>query len=50
MLEIAAECLLIGIEDVEHGRREGSITLSFECVNAVPIGYKGIFKKRPKVR
>jgi hypothetical protein len=48
MLEIAQECLLMGIEDIEHGTEEGSINLCFESVSGVPIGYKGIFKERPR--
>jgi hypothetical protein len=48
MLEIAQECLLMGIEDIEHGTEEGSINVCFESVSGVPIGYKGIFKKRPR--
>ena len=48
MLEIAQECLLMGIEAIEHGTEEGSINVCFESVSGVPIGYKGIFKKRPR--
>jgi hypothetical protein len=48
ILQIAQDCLVMGIEDVEHGFREGSISLHFETVNGVPIGYKTIFKKRMK--
>jgi hypothetical protein len=48
MLEIAQECLLMGIEDIEHGTEEGSINICFESVSGVPIGYKGIFKERPR--
>lgn len=45
-LQIAKDCLVMGIEDVEQAFREGSINIVFETVEDVPIGYRTMFKKR----
>ena len=50
MQEIALECLRMGVEDVKYGRKVYPINFSFEVLHGAPIGFKGIFKERPKKR
>ena len=50
MQEIALECLRMGVEDVKYGRKVYPVNLCFEVLHGAPIGFKGIFKERPKKR
>lgn len=48
MKDIALACMEMGIEDVSYGRKVYPIFLCFESLDAVPIGFKHIFKERAK--
>jgi hypothetical protein len=48
MKDIALACMEMGIEDVFYGRKVYPIVLRFESLDAMPIGFKHIFKERAR--